>query len=179
MVAILGAVFISLFTATVPDEPWEQYFLTHLPKCWVVEDENEDGNKRSERRLFWPTYVLFETEGAFFHRNLDLREKVLTVNKLPAKVINALRAGKMAEREPALQEVLGIDLLGRNLRDAELSKSILPKADLRGAQLQSADLRRAQLQGADLREARIGGAGFEDATLDFTESTRSRSQAAD
>jgi hypothetical protein len=39
MVATLGAVFISLFTATVPDEPWEQYFLTHLPKCWVVEED--------------------------------------------------------------------------------------------------------------------------------------------
>jgi uncharacterized protein YjbI with pentapeptide repeats len=95
------------------------------------------------------------------------------------KVINALRAGEMAEREHALHEVLGIDLQGRNLRDAELSKSILPKADLRRVQLQGADLRRAQLQDADLREARIGGAGFEDANLDFTESTRSRSQAAD
>jgi hypothetical protein len=35
--ATLCAVFMSLFIATVPDEPWEQYLLTHLPKRWVVE----------------------------------------------------------------------------------------------------------------------------------------------
>jgi hypothetical protein len=164
MVATLGAVFISLFIATVPDEPWEQYFLTHLlPKCWVVEDE--DGNKLSERRFFWPTYVLFETEDAFFHRNLELGEKVLTVNELPAKVINALRAGEMAEREHALQEVLGIDLQGRNLRDAKLTESILPKANLRKAQLQGTNLRGAQLQGAELWEAQLQNASLVRAQL--------------
>ncbi len=60
----------------------------------------------------------------------------------------------------------GVDLRGKNLRNADLERSNLAGADLREANLRSANLKNVSLRGADLRKADFGGADLYKA--DFT-----------
>ena len=85
------------------------------------------------------------------HRNLDLPERTLMRKDPPANLLFKARGD--AEKEKWVREEAGeaLDLSGRDLRYADLSKSKLWDADLRGAQLQHAILEETQLQGADMR----------------------------
>lgn len=91
-----------------------------------------------------------EWRDALLHRNLDLSEKVLVDGNPSAEVIVALQSGDQKEQEQALKKVTGLNLEKRDLRFANLSWTIMPKVNLRGARLQGADLIGARLQGADL-----------------------------
>lgn len=67
---------------------------------------------------------------------------------------------------PDLSPVLqGVDLSGRDLRDANLSEVDLSGADLDDADLSGANLKMASLEGADLAGARIRGAELYKANL--------------
>jgi uncharacterized protein YjbI with pentapeptide repeats len=156
LAATIGASATSLLIATVPDEPWEMCLLSWLPKQWIV--KCEESESRLERQCFSITAALFERRGAVFHRNLDLREKVLTLNDLSAEDITWLRTRDGRESRKTLNRALGIDLQDRDLRYADLSGSTLVKADLRGTQLQGARIALAQLQGANLWNAHLEGA---------------------
>lgn len=147
-VAVLITTFISLGGATVLEEWWEKEVLViYLPESWIVIMEG-----KSKRKVFWPTYILFEARRVF-HRNLNLDEKTLTNNALPVRVINALREGTAENKAKAHQEIIGINLKNRDLRYARLIQAALPKADLRGADIQGANLRGATIGGAEFREA--------------------------
>jgi class 3 adenylate cyclase/uncharacterized protein YjbI with pentapeptide repeats/energy-coupling factor transporter ATP-binding protein EcfA2 len=104
-------------------------------------------------------------------------------------------AGEGAEEEGERRAYLDAelaepaDLVGRNLRRANLRGSKLWGADLRGAQLQDADLRlaqlqdaalfRAQLQGADLRGVQLQGADLFQAQLQGADLFQTQLQGAD
>ncbi len=121
----------------------------------------------------------------FSARNLNLRESVLTENKLAADIINDLDQGNVAQRENALRNVSSLNFLqGRDLRYANLYHAILPKLDLRSprsgnelstrTQLRAADLSWAQMQqvlldDADLRDAKLDGAQLQGASLSSAE----------
>ncbi|MCP4115599.1 MAG: pentapeptide repeat-containing protein [Desulfobacteraceae bacterium] len=170
---ISGSMLASFLIVTVPNEPLEEFLTTHMPEKWLCEWTHES----SARRAFLPTYYLFHGKHGPFRRDLQLREKILTANTLPPKVINSLRGH--GEKQ-GFQEILGINLQGRDLRYAQLSQCILPKADLRGANLQGANLKEAHLQGvkfnalgdeeensgADLRNAFLDKADLRGANLD-------------
>src|SRR2546426_4501561 len=128
-------------------------------------------------------------------RNLDLHERVLTANALPAEVINALSEGTVEERERELDKVSPLNFLqGRDLRHGDFFHAVLPRLDLRSrrddgrlvrtrlqgadlrwtqmqrvmldeANLQRAQLEGAQMQGASLRSAELQGATLEGAKL--------------
>ena len=109
----------------------------------------------------------------FFSRNLVLVDRILTQNDLSPRLVNSVRAGK--DRENALREIVGLNLMGRDLRCSVFAMSVLPKADLRFAllegadwssvQLQQGDLRGAYLRNANLREAELQGADLRTAHL--------------
>lgn len=116
-------------------------------------------------------------DGTWFrHRNLDLRERVLT-DPLPAEVINGLRDGDVEERERQLERVSPLNFLqGRDLRHADLYNAVMPRLDLRSrrddatgelidTRLRGADLRWAQMQGVLLDEADVSGANLQGAQL--------------
>ena len=104
-------------------------------------------------------------------------------------------AGEGAEEEGERRAYLDAelaepaDLVGRNLRRANLRGSKLWGAALRGAQLQDADLRgaqlqsaalfRAQLQGADLRGVQLQGADLFQAQLQGADLFQAQLQGAD
>ncbi len=106
-----------------------------------------------------------EGKNIFPDSKLDFMENPLTANELSAKTINTLREGEAQERDEALKEALGINLDNRTLRYAELSRAILPKANLTGSDLRGAKLQEAQLQGANLRNAQLQGAKLHGAKL--------------
>jgi uncharacterized protein YjbI with pentapeptide repeats len=110
---------------------------------------------------------------------LDLHEAFLTRNKLPAEAVNALRSDDEDARNKALDQALGLPLLGRSFRGAEVFDAVLPKADLREAQLQEADLSEAQLQGANLRWAQLQGADLSKAQLQGANLESAELQGAD
>jgi hypothetical protein len=62
-------------------------------------------------------------------------------------------------------DLLSANLLGANLRDADLRSADLNGADLRSADLRDADLRSASLLGANLRDANLLGANLRSADL--------------
>lgn len=113
-------------------------------------------------------------------RRLNLREAVLTPDKLSAEAINALLEGPVAKRESQLAQVSRRSVLqGRNLSDANLYAAVLPRADLRAmrigddsweTRLTNADMRWAQMQqvlldDADLHHASLDGAHLQGASL--------------
>lgn len=163
LAATIGASATSLLIVTVPDEPWEMWLLSWLPKQWIV--QCEEGGSRLERQCFSITAVLFERRGAIFHRNMDLREKVLTLNELSAEDVTWLRTREGGEQRKTLNRALGIDVRDRDLRYADLSASTLVKADLRGTRLQGARIALAQLHGANLWNAHLESAGLSGAWL--------------
>jgi len=100
---------------------------------------------------------------------LEITGKVLTANQLPADLISALEAETDVTPE-MLKPVLGLNLERRDLRSAEFSKSLLPKANLHYAQLHGvgllgAKLPRAVLSQAELPGARLVGAHLQNADL--------------
>jgi uncharacterized protein YjbI with pentapeptide repeats len=96
---------------------------------------------------------------------LNLEGQLLIDNNPSAKIIDILREHKAEQREGALQEIIGIDLQGRDLRYTHLAGALLPKANLHKAQLQGAVLTRASLQRTDLSWANLQGADLRGADL--------------
>ena len=106
-----------------------------------------------------------EAEHPLLDLRLELDNRLLTVNQLPARMVNMLRERHVENRDQALQEAVGLELEKRDLRFAQLSKAILPKANLQGAKLHDANLVEAQLQGANLQHAQLEGADLTGAQL--------------
>jgi uncharacterized protein YjbI with pentapeptide repeats len=90
-----------------------------------------------------------------FRTHLVLPEAVLVRGDPPTEVVTALRSDDAKARAAALDRVLGLDLRGRDLSEAVLARSVLPKADLREATLTETDLELATLTEADLRWATL------------------------
>jgi uncharacterized protein YjbI with pentapeptide repeats len=117
-------------------------------------------------------------------RNLDLRERILTADKMSPESINALSDGDIGRREQALGGVSRQTFMqGRDLRHANLFHAVLPRLDLRSQRedgkivgetdLQGADLQWAQMQqvlldDANLRYANLSGAQLQGASLERT-----------
>jgi uncharacterized protein YjbI with pentapeptide repeats len=64
-----------------------------------------------------------------------------------------------------LDEVVGADLEGEDLRSLDGNRVFLARANLHGARLNYANLRNANLRGADLRDAHLEGAILRNASL--------------
>jgi hypothetical protein len=82
------------------------------------------------------------------------------------------------DREPTIVPLIGVDLSGVALRDADLRGVDLHEADLSKATLSAADLRGADLQGADLWEATLDGAIVTNADLDGADLSNARLNGA-
>ncbi len=95
-------------------------------------------------------------------RRLFLGEQVLLTKPPKPETLALIRSGNWQE---GLKQIEPINLKDRSLRHAEMYKTILTGADLRGAQLQEANLREARLQSTDLRKANLHGADLLDAQL--------------
>jgi len=147
-----------------------------------------------------------------FHRNLDLREQLITKNDLDAVSINTLREElskqttdlkekssnqkqnkekheKKSGWQHAINKTLGFNLQNRQLQYANFSRSLLFRADLRGANingaylqninLQKAKLNSAQMQRADLSEAQMQGADLSEAQMQGADLSEAQMQGAD
>ena len=93
-------------------------------------------------------------------RHLDVREKVLLARPAQPETLADLRGTDPAKREAALRSIQRIDLQNRSLRRANLSSTLAPRAELRGARLQGAKFEDAQFRGADFRGAQLQGVLF-------------------
>ena len=79
----------------------------------------------TDHGIFKLTAWLFETPGAPFHRNLQLREQVLVTGEPAAEVLAALL--DKHRQAQGLEKILGLTLTYRNLRGADLRDTFLPK----------------------------------------------------
>ncbi len=77
-----------------------------------------------------------------------------------------------------LSKVKRVDLRGRNLAYADVTRAFLANADLRGADLRSADLSGAYLSAADLSDAQLQGADLSGAYLSAPISATPSSKAS-
>ena len=152
-ISLLGSLLMR-----VPDnqEPWMKSPWTLLPQAWLQEGEPLQKSLKA-----W-----------FRYRNLNLQDKVLTVNSLSPEEINELREGDFEKKGVVLQKVSPLNSLqGRDVRYANLFNAILPKVDFRRAenlypsQLQGANLAWAQMQGALLDDVNLQGADLTNAQL--------------
>ena len=78
-----------------------------------------------------------------------------------AEVLELLESGHK-------KAILDYDLRYADLRDANLSRTVLRGADLRGADLRGTDLRGADLRGANLNGTDLRGADLRGANLDHS-----------
>ncbi|HEX5079233.1 MAG TPA: pentapeptide repeat-containing protein [Geminicoccaceae bacterium] len=127
------------------------------PANWRVDSPNL-------RPGFWPTQALFDTF-PFLQRNLVVPEVNLVTSWPTQSQIEQFGEDLAWQNFGAPP-----NLRGRDLRYADLSRSILMRGDFRDANLQGADLWDANLQGADLwlanlSDASLGGANLRDAYL--------------
>ena len=68
-----------------------------------------------------------------------------------------------------ITELMGADLRDADLKGADLRGAYLPGADLREADLRGADLKGADLREADLRDADLKGADLDEADLSWAD----------
>ncbi|MEM7222383.1 MAG: pentapeptide repeat-containing protein [Pseudomonadota bacterium] len=144
---------LSLAVATVPGEASERALAGLLGTVPVPASAGRPSAP-------WLTRTLFDNPGAPFHRNLVLREQLLSAEPAPRDVVDRLygTGGPEVWRE-AMKRVVGLDLSRRDLRFADLRGVALINADLRGADLSGSDLRQARLYNVDLRPADVSGGG--------------------
>jgi hypothetical protein len=174
----LVTVVFSLGIAVLPEEGLEGQIVSIA--SWLPGDLVHTDFLRAPTRVFTLTFWLFERPGAPFHRNLQLREQVLVAGDPAAEVVAALRSGDKTKRAPGLDKITGLILTNRDLRGADLARTIFPKADLRGANLQGgAVLAFAQLREAHLGSAQLQGANLENAQLQGGNLASAQLQGAD
>ena len=144
----LVTVVFSLGIAVLPEEGMEGRMVSlvsHLPGDLVHSDP-----ARADKDVFKLTFWLFEMPGAPFHRNLQLKEQVLVAGEPAAEVMAALRSNDETKRAQGLEKITGLNLSNRDLRGADLRRTLFPKVDLRGANLKGADLTEARVFAGDL-----------------------------
>lgn len=176
----------SLGVAVVPDSRIEQLLAAGLQSC-KLSSFLVSKNLVTKQPTFVLTSRIFREHirtnrqrlpRSFFHRNLDLTEGVFVANEPSSEIVAALHSRYEKEQREALQKIIGINLAGRDLRFANFSRSVLPKADLRAAQLQGAVLELAQLHGALVSEAQLHGATLSRAQLHGAVLRRTQLQGA-
>ncbi len=97
------------------------------------------------------TCWLFDGPGAWFHRNLKLKDKVLVAGIPSPDVDAALRRPEQPQEHlEAARKVAGLNLENRDLRFANFEGAILVRANLRGAVLDGASLKKAVLTYSNL-----------------------------
>lgn len=113
--------------------------------------------------------ILDETcRWGFSKRNLDLRDRILVVNNLTPEQLNALKSEAAPERQRIIDSIIiGLDLRGRDLRHANFSNSVLPKADFRpNPDGVITNLEQTSFSGADLGNALVENANLQDSNLE-------------
>ncbi len=166
----------SFFVAVLPGERMEDFVLRVVPASWCSEAPSR--RAISDNVSLALTVWLFEKDGAPFHRCLELSGKILVAGEPSAEVMETLRSKDPKTVENALKSVIGLDLQGRDLCCANLSKAVLPKAVLRDAKLNGVDFSLAQLQGADLYRTHLQGAILHQALLQAANLGAARLQGA-
>jgi uncharacterized protein YjbI with pentapeptide repeats len=102
----------------------------------------------------------------FFYPRLVIKEEIL-FNKGPSdELISEFLERDQIQSTKLLDFVHGLNLRGRDLRFAELTDSIIFRADLKSAKLQSANMKGIRLQGAYLRNADLSHANLAFAQMD-------------
>lgn len=99
-------------------------------------------------------------------RNLSVSRTLLVKEPPPSELIAAYMARQQDEEDILRDHSKGMDLSGRNLRNADLSEARLYHANLIGADLQGANLKKAHLQSAKLWDADLKGAKLFQANLE-------------
>jgi len=143
----------SLGIAVLPEEATEVGIASHVPTSWLSSEP-----RRDRKPIFILTYWVFETPSSPFHRNLRLREQVLVAGEPSSEIIAALYSMDETKRVQGLEKITGLPLTNRDLRGADLSFTLFPKADLRGTNLKGADLTRAKMFASSLlsETSRVG-----------------------
>lgn len=100
-----------------------------------------------------------------FQRHLQLSEQVILAKEAKPEIIAKLRSKSDEVWNGVSDQVVPVNLQGRSLRGADLSKALLSRADLRNIQLQRSNMFEARLQGSDLRWAQLEGARMDYAFL--------------
>jgi len=149
----------------IPNEPIEVWTARKIAESWLSKKVNYEGE-----HYFNLTWLLFDKDGALFHRNLQLSELILVTGKVNAEIIASLDDTDPDQRRAALNRLLGVNLAGRDLRLANFYQAKLPKADLRnadmrGARLEEANLQEARLDNADLRWTNFSYARLQNTNL--------------
>lgn len=129
-------ILFSFVVSTVPDSSYEAFLLKYARPSWQVQC-----NGRPVLRL---TCDAHEKSNVFFRRNLVVREKVITANRLEPHIENVVNADAIP-LTAVLDRVLGIDLSDRDLRYADFTRSSFPKADFRNTTLTGANFTDAKL----------------------------------
>ncbi len=91
-------------------------------------------------------------------RNLILRDKVLTKNKLEPEIIKAFQTTDKKITPEILAKISGLDLQDRHFEYADFSFSSLPNTNLSRARLKKVNLFNARLYGANLNTVELNGA---------------------
>lgn len=154
----LAALALSWLILTFPGDessdwgdPMEELVLSIAPEGLI--------DRVGAQPMLWPTRYLFERL-PFLERNLVARE-VNLVDNWPTQDQIKQHGEDLAWQNFGKPP----NLRGRDLRHANVSRSIFVRGDFRGANLQGAVLRHANLQGAELFGANLQGADFQYANL--------------
>lgn len=179
---LLPAVYIGLFAATIPEEPWE-LGLIRANQFFGGEAVMANGiytcvgrTVRLQRlpdnvAVSCATALLYQTESntqGRFHRILEVRERLVAANSPPPEALAKLSGTDLQERAEAMAKIEFLDLHKRRLRYANFTGLRLFSADLRNTDLQGARLKGAELEGARLDKANLQGANLEKARLRAT-----------
>jgi len=193
---LLAVIFFSLGVAVLPDSDNEKK-VTQLVSfvgigSWLSIQplrSNGDHYLRLTEWLFDRTYIRSITgeiiieKDSIFHRNLQIREKLLIATELKPEDQRALSDKDESIRNLALQKVVGLTLQGRSLRYADFTKSLMPKVDFRKkngnvSDLTDANFNNVMLANAIMPQAQLIRTNFEDAQLYNADLRKAKLQGA-
>ena len=107
-------------------------------------------------------------KNSIFHRNLQIREKLLLANEVKPEIEASLTSEDENIRDEALKKSVGLVLKGRDLRYADFTGSLMPKVDFREDNGIFTDLSNASFESAMLARAKISRAKLQGANLKYT-----------
>lgn len=136
--------FISWFIAVIPDD--EKPELSQASTAMVDVMNN----------LFMEMFNI-EIKG-LFRQNLYIKDAVLVKNEPSAKVIVALKSEDTDEKHTAFDQVIGLNLATRDMRNARFQNCVMPKVNLAGAKLNGIEFSNVQMQGSNLVGAKLKNA---------------------
>ncbi|MBF0382967.1 MAG: pentapeptide repeat-containing protein [Magnetococcales bacterium] len=164
----ITVIIISLSIATFPNEDFNK----NINNGWIAKISSGYSATLEYVRKIPGTDQITNWFNDNFPRNLDVQDEILVKTHPSPAILAAFMEKNKTKEDAYMVYASGIDLKGRNLRNANLSGSKLYNANFYaisdGKQNYVVDLREANLTGTNLHRANLQNANLQRATLDFS-----------